>query len=179
MDTVAQACERSRDLVETCAPLEDALACLVRAAEHVAGPCAVGSVLVLDADGLLRNGASPGLPRHYIDAIDGLRPDPRVGTCAAAAATGEPVLTPNFVAAAGWTELRHLPLELGLVGAWSHPIKSPRDGRVLGTFGTYDRDVRQPTPQEREAVQMLARAAAHAIEADAAREGVRVPAGGG
>jgi hypothetical protein len=99
---------------------------------------------VLDADGLLRNGASPNLPRDYLDAIDRLKPDPMVGTCAAAAATGAVVVTPDFLADGKWAELRHLPLALGFVGAWSMPIKSPRDGRVIGTFGTYYRDVRQP-----------------------------------
>jgi GAF domain-containing protein len=44
------------------------------------------------------------------------------------------------------------------------PIKSPRDGRVLGTFGTYFRDVRQPSAQEVEAVRALAAAAARALD---------------
>ena len=78
------------------------------------------------------------------DAIDRLRPNAQLGTCAAAAATGEIVLTPDFCADSKWAELRHLPLALGFVGAWSHPIKAS-DGRVLGTFGTYFRERREPT----------------------------------
>jgi hypothetical protein len=39
------------------------------------------------------------------------------------------------------------------------PIKSPQ-GKVLGTFGTYFRNRRQPTAQEREGVEHLAAAAA-------------------
>jgi GAF domain-containing protein len=146
------------------APLHEILTCLVTAAETVSGPRAVASVLVLDKDGLLRNGASPNLPRDYLNAIDRLRPDPGVGTCAAAAATGSVVVTPSFLADEKWAELRHLPLALGFASAWSMPIKSVNDGRVLGTFGTYFRDAREPTTREMAAVRALAAAAAHVLE---------------
>jgi GAF domain-containing protein len=45
------------------------------------------------------------------------------------------------------------------------PIKSATDGRVLGTFGTYYRSERQPTPRELAAVRTLAATAARAIDA--------------
>ena len=141
---------------------------LATAAEMVASAGAAASILVIDDHGLLRNGASPNLPTDYLDAIDRLKPDPRVGTCAAAAATGEVVVTPDFRADAKWAELRHLPLALGFVGAWSMPIKAT-DGRVLGTLGTYFRERREPTAAEREAVRELAGAAALAIEATGPR----------
>ena len=141
---------------------------LATTAEIVAGAGSAASILVLDDHGLLRNGASPNLPTDYLDAIDRLRPDAGVGTCAAAAATGEVVVTPDFRADAKWAELRHLPLALGFVGAWSMPIKS-RDGRVLGTFGTYFQQRREPTSEEREAVGELAGVAALAIESNAGR----------
>ena len=139
----------------------DVLTHLATAAEE-AVPGSTVSILVLDADGLLRNGASPNLPADYLDAIDRLRPDANLGTCAAAAATGEVVVTPDFLADEKWAELRHLPLALGFVGAWSLPIKS-EGGRILGTFGTYFRDRREPTPEERSMVALLAGAAALAI----------------
>ena len=71
---------------------------LARAGEVLAGPDASVSILVLDDDGLLRNGASPNLPSDYLNAIDRLKPDAKVGTCAAAAATGSVVMTPDFFA---------------------------------------------------------------------------------
>jgi GAF domain-containing protein len=151
------------------APLHEILTCLVTAAESVAGAGSVASVLLLDEDGLLRNGASPNLPRDYLDAIDRLKPDAKVGTCAAAAATGAPVVTPSFLADDKWAELRHLPLSLGFAGAWSMPIKSEQDGRVLGTFGTYFRDAREPTRREMTAVHALASAAARALDAGSSR----------
>jgi GAF domain-containing protein len=150
---------RVEQMLEAGARPRDILGKLVAAAESVSGPDSTVSILVLDKDGLLRNGASPNLPTDYLNAINGLKPHPEVGTCAAAAATGLVVLTPDFQADGKWAELRHWPLSLGFVGAWSLPIKS-NDGKVLGTFGTYFRHCRVPTPEERQAVEMLASAAA-------------------
>jgi GAF domain-containing protein len=164
IDPVEMACHRAQSLLEANAPRHEVLSCLTTAAEMVSGEGAVASILVLDRDGLLRNGASPNLPADYLDAIDRLRPDPLVGTCAAAAATGSVVVTPSFLQDGKWAELRHLPLSLGFVGAWSMPIKSGRNGRVLGTFGTYYRAAREPSTREMAAVEVLAATAARALE---------------
>jgi GAF domain-containing protein len=158
---VEAARERVESMVAQGAPRSEVLAHLAATAETISGPGAAVSILVLDGDGLLRNGASPNLPADYLARIDRLRPDASLGTCASAAATGEVVITPDFLDDAKWAELRHLPLALGFVGAWSQPIK--QEGRVLGTFGTYFRDRREPTPNEREAVGLLAASAAVAI----------------
>jgi GAF domain-containing protein len=128
---------------------------LVSAAEDGAGSETVSSILVLDGEGLLRNKCSPKLPTDYLQAIDGLKPDPGVGTCAAAAATGCMVTTPSFYADNKWAELRHLPLSLGFAGAWSVPIKSGGN-KVIGTFGTYLRESRHPTGEEVAGVELLA-----------------------
>ncbi len=162
--------ERALEMVREGAPRREILGRLVAAAERVAGAGCVSSILVIDEEGLLRNGASPNLPADYLDAIDRLKPDPGVGTCAAAAATGKVVLTPDFLADEKWAELRHLPMAIGFAGAWSMPIQS-EDGPVLGTFGTYFRVRREPTAEEREAVTILARAAAATLAQ-------RHPAGG-
>lgn len=161
---VLAARDRALDRLHAGAPLREVLAQLTAAVEALGKNRVVASILVLDRDGLLRNGASPNLPADYLDAIDRLKPDANVGTCAAAAATGEVVDTPSFYDDQRWAELRHLPLALGFLGAWSQPIKD-RDGGVLGTFGTYFREHRLPTPAEREAVKVLAQVAAQAIAA--------------
>jgi GAF domain-containing protein len=160
---VLAAREHAHELLHRGAPLREVLATLTSAIEELAKGRTVSSILVLDREGLLRNGASPNLPADYLDAIDRLKPNPDLGTCAAAAATGEIVDTPSFYDDQRWAELRHLPLALGFVGAWSMPIKSG-DGRVLGTFGTYFREHRLPTASEREAVALLAKVAAEAVE---------------
>ena len=161
---IDQTCQRAQRMIRDRAPRREILTLLATTAEQASGPRTAVSILVLDDQGLLRNGASPNLPSDYLDAIDRLKPHPQVGTCAAAAATGNMVMTPDFQADEKWAELRHLPLALGYQGAWSKPIKSAK-GKVLGTFGTYFRDRREPSREEIEAVQVLAEVAAQAIEA--------------
>jgi GAF domain-containing protein len=163
-DDVVKTCERADRMIRDKVPPHEVLSCLVAAAEAVSGAGAVSSILVIDDAGLLRNAASPNLPSDYLEAIDGLKPDPGVGTCAAAAATGSVVITPSFLADDKWQELRHLPLALGFVGAWSMPIKSAIDGRVIGTFGTYYRSAREPSEREMAAIGALASSAARALD---------------
>lgn len=145
---------------------KDVLAFLATAAEQAAGTDCTVSILLIDGEGLLRNGASPKLPADYLQAIDGLKPDPNVGTCAAAAATGKIVFTPSFYADNKWSELRHLPTSLGFVGAWSLPIKD-NGNKVLGTFGTYFRQQREPSSEEMKGTELLASAAAMVLSKDA------------
>ena len=166
---VEAARDRALQMIEDGSPLRQILSQLTGAVESASD--SVASILVLDRDGLLRNGASPNLPADYLEAIDRLKPDPNVGTCCAAAATGEVVETPDFRDDRCWSELRHLPMALGFVGAWSMPIKTP-EGRVLGTFGSYFRQIRRPTEQERDALACLMPVAAQAI---AARASVLAP----
>ncbi|HZO01444.1 MAG TPA: GAF domain-containing protein [Burkholderiales bacterium] len=154
---------RTTEMIGEGRTLREILSYLVGEAESISGTDAVCSVLLLDKEGLLRNGASPGLPADYLDAIDRLKPDAAVGTCAAAAATGKVVITPDLLSDAGWKELRHLPLALGLTAAWSVPIVGA-DGRVLGTFGTYFRQARRPRPDERSFVEAMAQLARTVIE---------------
>ena len=161
--------ERAESLLSRGAALREVLAQLTSAIETLSSGKTTASILTLDREGLLRNGASPNLPADYLDKIDRLKPDPAVGTCAAAAATGQIVLTPDFQADEKWSELRHLPLSIGFRGAWSMPLTSEA-GDVVGTFGTYFRESREPTPQELADVAALAPVAARAIVARTVRE---------
>jgi len=148
---------------------EDILNYIASAAETASGYGTAVSILLLDKEGLLRNAASPQLPEDYLQAIDGLKPNANVGTCAAAAATGSIVLTPSFFADNKWAELRHLPLALGYVGAWSMPIKT-RDDKVIGTFGTYFRQHREPSTEELKGTELLVSAVAFVLATSAELE---------
>jgi GAF domain-containing protein len=149
----------ANQMLEEGQPQHKIFAFLIASAEKVAGSGSVSSILLLDKDGLLRNGYSPNLPFDYLTAIDGLKPNPTIGTCASAAATGSMVITKDFKSDNKWAELRHLPLALGFVGAWSMPIKTD-NGKVLGTFGTYFRTQREPSDTEVRYVKELAAIAA-------------------
>jgi PAS domain S-box-containing protein len=151
-------------LVISGAPLEEIFTRLIQTVEAEASGRAVAGILLLDPDGRrLRHGAAPSLPAAYNTAIDGVEIGPLLGTCCAAAYRGEVVITPDIASEAGWATLKHLPLELGFRAAWSMPILSA-SGKVLGTFGTYFRECRVPTEQEKEIVAMLCKTAALAIE---------------
>lgn len=157
-----QAYDKAIEMYESGTDTKEILSYLASAAEKAAGLETVASILLLDKDGLLRNGASPKLPADYLKAIDGIKPDPKVGTCAAAAATGEVVITPSFYADNKWAELKHLPTALGFVGAWSMPIKT-KNNTVLGTFGTYFTRQREPSAEEITGTRLLAEAAARVL----------------
>lgn len=158
-----KAYEEALRMIASSARRSEILSFLASAAEKAAGADSVVSILLLDENGLLRNAASPKLPADYLQAIDGLKPNANVGTCAAAAATGEIVFTPSFYADNKWSELRHLPTSLGFVGAWSYPIKKS-DNKVVGTFGTYFRQQRKPSDEEIKGTQLLASVAAIVLE---------------
>lgn len=166
-DALRDGIRRAEAALREGAPLRTCLAHLTAVVEKLAADDVVASILVLDRNGLLRNGASPHLPADYLKAIDRIKPDADMGTCAAAAARGECVFTPDFTEDHCWAELRHLPMAIGFVGAWSCPIKSAQGGQVLGTFGTYFREKRMPTEDEVALVQALAPVAARMIEARA------------
>ena len=152
------------ELIIRGAPLPDVLAALCRIAEAEAGRPVRAGILLVDASGKhLRSGAAPSLPDSYNRAVDGVPISPQIGTCARAAALNEVVVTPCIDTDPGWTLLKHLPMGLGLHAAWSMPIVSA-SGAVLGTFGTYFPEAREPTAGERELVGVLARTAALAIE---------------
>jgi hypothetical protein len=103
---VDRASDHAHSMLAAGAPKREILTRLATAGEILAGPGTAVSILVIDEHGLLRNGASPNLPADYLDAIDRLRPDASVGTCAAAAATGFAIETPDFRADDKWLRRR-------------------------------------------------------------------------
>jgi GAF domain-containing protein len=152
------------DMIARGAPLAETLTLLCHIVEAEANTSVRAAILLLDPVTLcLRTGAAPTLPDRYNLAIDGIRIDPDVGTCASAAATGSVVITPDIEGDAAWAGISYLPLGLGLLAAWSMPITGS-DGRVLGTFGTYFTERRGPTDVEVALVSVLVRTAAQAIE---------------
>jgi len=152
------------EMIARDAPLSETLALLCHIVEAEAEHPARASILLVDREAnCLRTGAAPGLPDAYNRAVDGIVISSEVGTCAAAAALGTVVVTPDIGADPRWTGLSHLPLGLGLVAAWSMPIQRA-DKTVLGTLGTYFTQCRTPSEQEVALVAFLVQTAALAIE---------------
>jgi GAF domain-containing protein len=147
------------------APLKEVLTTIIHLIEaHSAGMLC--SIFLLDEDGLhLRYGVSASLPESYRAATDGLCIGPNVGSCGTAAYLRQPVFVSDIASDPRWVRFRDVALQSGLRAAWSTPIMS-RDGKVLGTFGMYYREVRDPGPGEIQLIDYASRIVGIAIERD-------------
>jgi len=175
-DTLFEAQSQVLELIVLGHPLHKILERLCRIAEAQATRPVRCAIALVDADGQrLQTVAAPTIPEVYVLAHDGHPISRHVGTSCAAAASGEPVVTPDITTDPGWEPLRPIAIKYGLRAAWSQPIKAA-SGQVLGTFGTYFLERRRPTAYERRLVEMLARTAALAIEHQRADDSMRASA---
>jgi formate hydrogenlyase transcriptional activator len=124
------------------------------------------SIFLLDEDGLhLQYGVAANLPQAYLAATDGICIGPDVGSCGAAAYLRQPVFVPDILSHPNWANFRSVVLQSGLRAAWSTPIMS-QDGKVLGTFCMYYREVRHPGADDIQLIDYASRIAGIAIERD-------------
>jgi PAS domain S-box-containing protein len=172
VETLLDAQKQALEMVIVGSPLAEVLEHLARIVERQSANSSIASLMLLDDQGRLHNGAAPSLPEDFIQALEGIEADESIGTCSRAAATGETVITPDIAADPKWQDLKHFPLRFGWQSAWSMPIVAS-DGRVLGTFGTYFREKGEPTNLERQTVAILTRTAALAIERKQAENALR------
>ena len=111
----------------------------------------------------MQHGAAPSLPAFFNNAMHGLRIGALVGSCGRACTTGIRVITPDLREDPGWTDFLPLARRAGLLSCWSEPIRDS-EGKVLGTFAVYHREVNEPTALDIETISSVARFAALAIE---------------
>jgi C4-dicarboxylate-specific signal transduction histidine kinase len=97
---------------------------------------------------------------------------PSVGSCGTAAYCAKPVIVSDIAADSLWADYRDLALAHGLRACWSTPILSS-EGKVLGTFATYYREPRNPTPQDHHVIERISHLASIAIEGEQAEEALR------
>jgi formate hydrogenlyase transcriptional activator len=147
------------------APLNEVLTSVARLIEaHSKGMLC--SIFLVDEDGLhLRYAAAANLPEAYRAATDGVCIGANVGSCGAAAYLRQPVFVSDIVSHPNWANFRGAVLPSGLRPAWSTPIMS-HDGKVLGTFCMYYREVRHPGPGGIQLLDYASRIAGIAIERD-------------
>lgn len=155
--------KRVLEMIATNAPQEETLAALITFLE-TGSQGILGSILLLDEDGVhVRHGAAPSLPEAYIKAIDGAVIGPCAGSCGTAMFRREPVIVTDILHDPLWEGYRDLIVPYGLHACWSTPIFS-HDGRVLGSFAMYYREVRSPAPAEKQLVDIATHIASIAIE---------------
>jgi len=144
------------------ASLDEVLHKLVEVAEE-SRPDMIASILLVDeATGRLRNGASRRLPDFYRAAVDGVMPGPDVGSCGTAAFIGKRVIVEDIETDPLWKRDRDVALRASLRACWSEPIIGS-GGEVLGTFAMYYQSPRAPDANELEFVSSCANLAALAI----------------
>jgi signal transduction histidine kinase len=124
-------------------------------------PGSLAIILLLDGE-RLRRGAAPSFPK-YMAEVDGFQIDPAVGTCSAAAARKEQVITTDIAKDAHWAGHLELAARHGLKAGWATPIFSSYN-QVLGTFGLYWPEPRGPTPEHLQIINQVVRLVAFAIE---------------
>ncbi|HEX8840629.1 MAG TPA: GAF domain-containing protein [Sphingomicrobium sp.] len=154
-------------------PLEETLKSLVQIVEKHSTSGVIASILLLDGEGKrLRHGAAPSLPNDYNSAIDGLEIGPNVGSCGAAAYTGQAVFVTDIATDEKWKDFRELAATHELAACWSIPIVSG-SGQVLGTFAMYHREPREPVQDDLELVDLITRSASIVISRKQAETALR------
>ena len=157
---------RVLELAMADSPLEQTLGELIRIVESTSRTNVLGSILLLDEDGLhLRHGAAPSLPAAYCDAIHGAEIGPCAGSCGTAAFRAEPVFVSDIANDPLWADFRELAEAHELRACWSIPILTA-GRKVLGTFAMYHREPREPTVRDLAPVDLVTQTAALIIERD-------------
>lgn len=122
------------------------------------------SVLLLDEDGIhIHPGAGPSLPAEYMQALDGFKIGPDVGSCGSAMYRKEMVIVSDITIDPLWAPYKELIAPYGYRACWSTPILLNKD-TVLGTFAMYYRDVRSPHAKDLRLIGVATHLAGIAIE---------------
>lgn len=142
--------------------LEDVLTLLVKTTERMR-PGVISFVMLLDKERKhFVHAISPLLPDFYKQAIKDLPIGEGVGSCGTAAYTGKKVIVENIMEHPYWKDLKELASQAGLKASCCEPIISSSN-EILGTFGMYFHETRQPTKEEIEILQANSNLAAIAI----------------
>lgn len=149
-------------------PLEVTLSELIKIVEMSSRTGVVGSILLLDQDGIhLRHGAAPSLPPEYTAMINGLEIGACAGSCGTAAYMGAAVFVSDIATDPLWADYKDIAMPFGLRACWSIPILT-RNRQVLGTFAMYHREPREPTIRDLMLVDLITQTAALVIDRERA-----------
>jgi diguanylate cyclase (GGDEF)-like protein/PAS domain S-box-containing protein len=175
----AQRRDRARnhvlELLSKGAPLKEILETLIRYVEQD-NPKMLCSILLLDEDGKrLLFGAAPSLPDTFNSHSHGFKIGLEAGTCGAAAFTQKRVIADDLLTDPTWAHYREMIEDIGLRSCWSEPIFSS-NGRLLGTFGIFQRQVHTPDDEELSSVKDIVKLAGISIERNQTGEALRLAA---
>jgi PAS domain S-box-containing protein len=154
------------------APLSEVLTIIAQLVE-AQGEGMLCTIWLLDKDGKhLHCATAPSLPAPYVAQIDGIPVGPKGCSCGTAVHRKEPVYVTDILSDPLWDDYRHLAVPYGLRACWSQPLLSS-DGKVLGTFASYHRDVRSPNTTDLQLIENAGHIAGIAIERHVNEEELR------
>ncbi|MGK7379711.1 bifunctional diguanylate cyclase/phosphodiesterase [Planococcus sp. 1R117A] len=91
----------------------------------------------------LRFGYGSKLPEQFIKVIDRFPVGPHLASCGHASYTKKIAIVTDIEKAASWSRWSQETVRYGIRACWSMPILSTKD-ELLGTFGVYYHEVREP-----------------------------------
>ncbi|MEQ6916861.1 EAL domain-containing protein [Halomonas aquatica] len=137
-----------QELIARHMPLEVTLPAISRMIDRQL-PDALISIMVFDPDQrTLSLVAGDSFSQAFHDVAQNVQIGKDIGTCAAAAARREMVISQDIQADPNWQGGHELARQEGLAACWSMPVISAED-EVLGTFATYYRTPRAPSDVEK------------------------------
>ena len=129
------------------------------------------SILRLE-DNRLYHTTGPSLPTAYIDAIDGVRIGPDVGTCGAAVHHGREVVTEDIRTDDRWEGYRTVAEQAGFRACNSQVIQGS-GGEIFGTFAIYRTEAGSLDSEERQLVKRMSHLASVALEREQRERALR------
>ncbi|MBM6551867.1 diguanylate cyclase [Marinomonas ostreistagni] len=156
------------EMVATGASLESVLERIVEQVQSESKD-ALCSVLLVDDEQRLRNCVAPNLPEFYLQAIEGLKIGPNIGSCGSAAFLKQRVIVEDISQHRNWQGYTDIARQAGLAACWSDPIISS-DERVLGTFAIYYPYPASPQQNDIDLITFASQLASIAIESRRSRE---------
>ena len=112
------------------------------------------SILEITTNQKMMIGSANSLPKEFNEIVNGMAVSPNVGTCGAAASTGQYVVTEDMRLSPNWESLLYITEKYKLRSCWSFPVIN-HEKRVIATFGIYFSEPRRPTQMDLEFVQTI------------------------
>ena len=160
------------EMVAANTPCDRTLRAICRCIEKI-GTDLYAAIMRLDVKNqVLSVEQAPSLPEPFKLALDFLKVEEDGITCGAAVFANAEKFVESIAADAAWADLKRLAETHGIGGAWSFPLHGARD-RIIGTLDIYLRHGRQPTTNELDRLNRMARLAGLAIKKQIDEENLR------
>jgi GAF domain-containing protein len=156
--------QRVLEMVAAGRPLSETLTAIAEFSERSI-PSMMASILIFDPESqsLGKGGYGRSLSPKFQEAIDGMKPGPEVGSCGTAAYRSQRVISRDVRVDPLWTPFVDFAAMHGIISAWSTPLKNAK-GDLLGVFGMYYGDIREPSDDDLRLVDHFVHLAAIAVD---------------